>query len=276
MMLCRLVWLLEMAGQRWVIDVAGELERRSAIITNTMWTRLAAAALLMAGGGCAQTHDDGPQPRAVDPGGPGRAPSDAVVLFDGNDLSHWTVAGGGPAKCTIQEGAMACKTGAGDILSKEKFRDAQIHLEFSIPNMPEQKGQLRGNSGVFLQGQYEIQVLDSYHNPTYANGSAGALYGQYAPLVNASRPPEQWQTYDVVFHAPRCGADGRVTKQGTLTLLHNGVLVQDHVEIQKATPGNSADSVCQPGPLRLQDHSGFPGAPVTVMRFRNIWFRPVD
>ena len=235
-----------------------------------------AAVTLLAGCAAAQQHNDGPQPRVVSAGAPDKAPSDAVVLFDGTDLSHWTVKNGGPAKCQVQDGAMACKTGSGDVYSKERFRSAQIHVEFNIPNMPEQHGQLRGNSGVFLQGLYEIQVLDSYNNPTYANGSCGALYGQYAPLVNASRPPEQWQTYDIVFHAPRCDASGNVTQKGTLTLLHNGVLVQDHVEIQHHTPGNAFTNVCDPGPLELQDHSGFPGAPVTIMRFRNIWFRPLE
>ncbi len=171
---------------------------------------------------------------------------------------------------------MACKSGSADVFSKEKFRSAQIHVEFNIPNMPEQHGQLRGNSGVFLQGLYEIQVLDSYHNPTYANGSAGALYGQYAPLVNASRPPEQWQTYDIVFHAPHCDGDGKVVQKGTLSLLQNGILVQDHVEVQHVTPGNSGANACAAGPLKLQDHSGFPGAPTTTMRFRNIWFRPLE
>jgi hypothetical protein len=239
----------------------------------------ASAALIVALAGCiaAQQHNDGPQPRVVTPGEtPGKAPSDAVVLFDGSSLSHWTVADGGPAMCQIEDGAMACKTGSGDLFSKEKFQSAQLHVEFAIPNMPDQHGQLRGNSGVFLQGRYEIQVLDSYQNPTYANGSCGALYGQYAPLVNASRQPERWQTYDIVFHAPRCDTEGKVTQKGTLTLLHNGVLVQDHVEIQHNTPGSSGESVCDAGPLRLQDHSGFPGAPVTVMRFRNIWLRPLE
>ena len=216
--------------------------------------------------------DDGPQPRVVDPGGSGKAPSDAVVLFNGSDLSHWTVRDGGPAKCGVTGGEIRCKTGAGDIYSKEKFASAQIHLEFAIPSMPDQHGQLRGNSGVFLHGLYEIQVLDSYNNPTYANGSCGALYGQYAPLVNASRRPEQWQTYDIVLHAPKCDASGTVVQKGTLTILQNNVLVQDHVEIKGPTGGGQGNE-CEPGPLRLQDHSGFKGAPVTVMRYRNIWFR---
>jgi Domain of Unknown Function (DUF1080) len=219
--------------------------------------------------------EDGPQPRVVDPGGPGKAPADAVVLFDGTSLSHWTVRDGGPAKCETAAGELRCKTGAGDIYSKEKFASAQIHLEFAIPSMPGQHGQLRGNSGVFLHGLYEVQVLDSDNNPTYANGSCGALYGQYAPLVNASRPPEQWQTYDIVLHAPKCDASGKVVQKGTLTLLQNGVLVQDHVEIKGPTGGGQGNE-CEPGPLRLQDHSGFKGAPVTVMRYRNIWFRPLE
>ena len=219
---------------------------------------------------------DGPQPRVVDPGGASTAPSDAVALFDGRDLSHWTTTNGGPARCTVEAGAMACKTGSGDIVSKEKFKAAQIHIEFSIPDMPDQHGQLRGNSGVFLQGRYEVQVLDSFRNPTYANGSCAALYGQYAPLVNASPSPGQWQSYDIVFHPPPCDASGAVIRKGTLTILHNGVLAQDHVEIQHATPGDGGGGVCEAGPIRLQDHSGFPGAPVTVMRFRNIWIRPLD
>ena len=122
---------------------------------------------------------DGPQPRVVEPGGPGQAPSDAVVLFDGKDTSHWTARSGRPG-CTVTDGVLTCKTGSGSITSKEKFHDAQIHLEFAIPNMPDQHGQMRGNSGVYLQGRYEIQILDSYQNPTYANGSCGALYGQEA------------------------------------------------------------------------------------------------
>jgi len=233
------------------------------------------AALFLAGSIYAQDRS-APQPRAVDPGGPGKAPSDAVVLFDGTDLSHWTTKDGRPGRCDVRDGAMACKTGVGDLYSKEKFRSAQIHVEFAIPSMPDQKDQLRGNSGVFLHGLYEIQVLDSYRNPTYANGSAGAVYGQHAPLVNASRPPEQWQWYDIVFHAPQCNTPGLVTRKGRVTILFNGVLVQDNAEIQGPTAGETSLSPCAPGPLELQDHSGFPGAPITVMRFRNVWFRPID
>ena len=128
---------------------------------------------------------------------------------------------------TVAGGVMTCRTGAGDVQSTEKFRDAQIHLEFAIPFMLEQKDQMRGNSGVYLHGKYEIQILDSYHNPTYAVGACGAIYGQSPPLVNASRPPEQWQSYDIIFHAAKCDSAGKPTAPATVTVLHNGVLVQD-------------------------------------------------
>jgi hypothetical protein len=169
---------------------------------------------------------------------------------------------------------MTSKSGTGDIFTKRKIGSAQIHVEFATPLMPDAKSQARGNSGVYLQGRYEVQVLDSFQNPTYANGSCGALYGQYAPLVNACRPPEQWQSYDIIFHAPACSADGTVTAPGTLTLLHNGVLVQDHVIIKDVTGGAQKSSVCEPGPLRLQDHY-HPDVKETFMRFRNIWYRPL-
>ena len=185
-------------------------------------------------------------------------------------LSNWVRQDGQPTRCRVEQGAIACTSGAGDILTRQKFRDAQIHLEFSPPSMPDQHGQLRGNSGVYLLGRYEIQILDSFNNPTYADGSLGGLYGQAPPLVNAARPPGEWQTYDIVFHPPKCDAGGQVTQKGTVTVMLNGVLVQDHVSIRDTKGG------CEPGPLLLQDHSGFEGAPVTIMRFRNIWYRPLD
>ena len=193
---------------------------------------------------------------------PGPHPSDAIVLFDGRDLAQWQATDG--AGCVIDAGEMLCRTGSGDAVSRQMFRDAQIHLEFKIPYMPAEHGQSRGNSGVYLHGLYEIQVLDSFENPTSANGSCGALYGQAAPLVNASLPPEQWQTYDILFRAPRC-EDGQVRQKALVTVLQNVILVQDHVAIEA--------SQCQEaGPLLLQDHNS-PGAPLTLMRFRNIWFR---
>src|SRR5450755_3974843 len=218
---------------------------------------------------CAQ---DGPQPRYVDPGKPGQAPSDAIVLFSGKDLSEWTYQDGLPAQWSVANNVMTCKSGSGDIFSKHKFASAQIHVEFSTPYMPAFKSQSRGNSGVYIQGRYEVQVLDSYQNPTYANGSCGALYGQYAPLVNACRPPEQWQSYEIIFHAFKCGSDGKVSQPGTLTVLQNGVLVQDHVTIQGANDGSGNTHVCETGPLRLQDHYS-PEVGTTLVRFRNIWYR---
>jgi hypothetical protein len=218
----------------------------------------------------AQQKDEGPQPRVVDPGSTNKAPSDAVVLFDGSDVSHFVRdKDGAPCRCTIENGAMACVTGVGDIVSTEKFRDAQIHLEFMPPYMPEQHSQLRGNSGVYLQGKYEIQVLDSYQNPTYADGVLGALYAQAAPLVNAARPPREWSTYDMIYHGPHCDPKGNVTDLATVTVILNGVLVQDHMSIAKSGQAKG----CPDGPILLQDHSGFPGAPLTTMRFRNIWLR---
>jgi len=232
----------------------------------------ALVAIWLLGVACAQ---EGPQPRVVDPGKLGQPPSDAVVLFDGKDLSQWVHANGEPAKWPVVDGVMTCKTGTGDIYSKSKFGNAQIHVEFATPYMPQAKSQARGNSGVYIQGRYEVQVLDSYNNPTYANGSCGALYGQYAPLVNVCRPPEQWQTYDIVFHPPKCGSDGSVSEPGTLTVLQNGVLVQDHVTIQGITTLGDKTNVCDPGPLRLQDHY-HPDVKETFMKFRNVWYRPLD
>jgi hypothetical protein len=223
---------------------------------------------------CAQNHSL-PQPKVVTPPeAAGLPPSDAVVLFDGKDASQWVHKDGSPAKWPIQNGAIVCNSGTGDIFSKQKVGSAQIHVEFAIPLMPQQHDQARGNSGVYLQGRYEIQVLDSYQNPTYADGSAGALYGQYPPLVNVSRKPEEWQSYDIIFHAPQC-TDGKVVVPGNLTLLHNGVLIQDHVLIKGPTPGAADQKVCEAAPLRLQDHH-HPDAKTTFMRFRNIWYRPLS
>lgn len=216
--------------------------------------------------------EEQPQPRVVEPGDLQKPPSDAIVIFNGKDLSGWTRPDGRPSGCVAEDGVMVCTSGSGDAVTTEKFASVQLHLEFNIPHMPDQKGQLRGNSGVYLQGKYEIQVLDSFENPTYAHGSLGGLYSQAAPLVNAARKPGEWQTYDMVFHAPACDADGKVTRKATVTVILNGVLVQDHVAIDAS---ETLGEGCQPGPLLLQDHSGFNGAPVTAMRFRNLWWRPL-
>ena len=228
--------------------------------------------LAMAAGGA----QDGAQPRVVAPAKEAAAPpSDAIVLFDGRNLDEWVHRGGQPARWALARGAMVCNSGTGDVYSRRKIASAQIHVEFAVPHMPNAHDQARGNSGVYLQGRYEIQVLDSYRNPTYPNGACAALYGQYAPLVNASRPPEEWQSYDMVFHAPQCGSDGKVALPATLTLFHNGVLVQDHVTIKSPTAGNSGGALCEPAPLMLQDHY-HPDVKETFMRFRNIWYRPLQ
>jgi hypothetical protein len=214
-----------------------------------------------------------PQPAVVNPGSPGQAPSDAIVLFGGKDLSAWLAKDGGPAKWAVENGEIVCKTGTGNIQTKQKFGSAQIHVEFATPNQADAKGQAKGNSGVYVQGRYEIQVLDSYNNPTYADGSAGAIYQQSAPAVNVSRPPEQWQTYDIVFHAPKCYGN-QVIAPGTMTILHNGVLIQDHFEMTGPTPGGLGGELCEPGPIMLQDHIHKDVAE-TALRFRNLWVRPL-
>jgi hypothetical protein len=200
-------------------------------------------------------------PPIVNPGPP---PSDAVVLFDGKDLSKWR-GENGAARWDLKDGTMVVN-GTGSLISKETFGDCQLHLEWAAPEEVQDEGQGRGNSGVYLLGRYEIQVLDSYNNPTYPDGQAGAFYGHAAPLVNVARKPGEWQTYDIIFHAPRTAADGTI-KPGSFTVLHNGVLVQDRVPIPgEPTTAAQFRGVAAEGPLVLQDH----GNPV---RFRNIWIR---
>ena len=196
-------------------------------------------------------------------------PSDAVVLFDGKDLSKWRGRDGGPSKWVIKDGYMESVRGAGYIISRDSFGDIQLHLEFATPANVQGNSQGRGNSGVFLMDLYEVQVLDSYDNPTYADGQASAIYGQYPPLVNASRKPGEWQAYDIIFRRPRFNPDGGLAKPARFTVLHNGVLVQDNVEawgtttwLQSFGYPTHADRL----PLSFQDH----GNPV---RFRNVWLR---
>ena len=218
-----------------------------------------------------------PQPAVVDPGpypGMRPPPSDAIVLFDGSSLSDWRLADSTdkPARWKVTDGYMEVVAGAGNIATARGFGDVQLHVEFMSPTPAHGEGQERGNSGVFLMGIYEVQVLDSYQTPTYADGAAAAVYGQYPPLVNASRPPGEWQTYDIVFHRPRFDANGRVTSKARMTILHNGVLVQDDVVLtgptahkQRPPYAKHADRL----PLILQDH----GDPV---RFRNVWVRDLE
>ena len=215
------------------------------------------------------------QPRVVVPGAtPGQPPSDGSVLFDGKTAAQWVYRDGRAAQWPVVDGSLVSKSGTGNIYSRQKFGSAQIHVEFATPDMPNAHGQARANSGVFLQGRYEIQILDSFNNPTYSNGSAGALYGQYAPLVNVSRPPKEWQYYDIVFHAPICGPDRQISTPGTVTVLYNGVLVQDHVTVRGRTTSSDDTDVCEDGPLMLQDHY-HPDVKETFMQFRNIWIRPL-
>jgi len=201
----------------------------------------------------------------------GKAPSDAVVLFDGKDLSHWTTEKGAPATWDVEDGAIVIKSGGGSIISKEKFGDCQVHLEFMSPVPPKGRDQGRGNSGVMLFGRYEIQVLDSFDNQTYADGQAAAIYGQYPPLVNASRKPGSWQTYDILFTAPRFKDDGSLETPAYATVLHNGVVVHNHTALLgpmrfRGLPEYKKHEA--KGPILLQDH----GSPV---RFRNFWVREI-
>lgn len=191
------------------------------------------------------------------------APGNAVVLFDGKDLSKWT-SGGQPVAWTVADGAMTVTRGT--INSTETFQDAYVHLEFKIPYMPDARGQGRGNSGVFLQGRYEIQVLDSYGFEKPGKGDCGAVYGQYAPLANACRPPLQWQSFDIIFRAPRFDAAGAMTAKPRVTVFQNGAIIQNNVEI--APDGGGNPSLATPGPLGLQDHH----CPVS---YRNIWYVPL-
>jgi hypothetical protein len=196
-------------------------------------------------------------------------PSDAIVLFDGKDLSRWRGQNGEPARWTIRDGYVEVVPGSGDITTKEGFGDVQLHIEWATPVVVKGEGQDRGNSGVFLMEQYEVQVLDSYDNKTYFHGQAGSVYKQHAPLVNASRKPGEWQTYDIVFHAPRFDEQGKVIDRARVTVLHNGVLVQNNAEIYGITYNDRPALYIAHDmnrPIRLQDH----GNP---MRFRNIWIR---
>jgi hypothetical protein len=223
-------------------------------------------------GGKWHVHDGTrPQPRIVTPGPvttPGAAPSDAIVLFNGKDLSAWQHEGGKPAQWKIENDAMIVRPKSGTIETRQQFGDCQLHLEFATPTPASGDGQGRGNSGAFLMGLYEIQILDSFENPTYPDGQAGAIYGQYPPLVNASRRPGEWQTFDIAFTAPRF-KNGALETPAYATVFHNGVLVQDHQAILGATVHRALATYTPhgpAGPLRLQDH----GNP---MQFRHIWIR---
>lgn len=221
-------------------------------------------------------HDpDRPMPPVVNPGPAGDpvpAPADAVILFDGQDLSHWTHNKGQAARWKVENGYMEVVKKTGAILTKQKFGDCQLHVEWAAPVPATGESQDRGNSGVFLMNIYEVQILDCYNNKTYADGMTAALYGQYPPAVNACRPPGEWQTYDIVFHRPRFDKEGALISPARLTVFHNNILVHDNAVLTGPTAHKQrppykahADKL----PLSLQEH----GNPI---RFRNIWVRELE
>lgn len=210
-----------------------------------------------------------PVPPVVTTGKDNTAPSDAIVLFDGKNLSKWENEEGRPAEWKVEDGNMTVVPGKGDIQTSQGYGDVQLHLEWRSPSVVKGDGQGRGNSGVFLMGKYEIQVLDSYENPTYPNGQAASVYKQSIPLVNACKKPGEWQTYDIIFTAPRFNEQARVTHPAIVTVLHNGVLVQNNVQIWGETQYIGLPTYKKHAnklPLRLQDHGD-------LVSFRNIWIR---
>lgn len=213
-----------------------------------------------------------PEPRVVAPGKTAAdAPSDAIVLFNGTDASAFEAKGGGPIKWKLENGIMTVVGGTGEIHTKQGFGDCQLHIEWRTPAEVKGDGQGRGNSGIFFMGRYELQILDSYNNRTYSNGQAASIYKQLPPLVNASRGPGEWQTYDVIFIAPRFYEDGSVKSQAQITVLHNGVLVQNHAVLLGGTQYiglANYEKHSDKEPIILQDH----GNPTS---FRNIWIRPL-
>jgi hypothetical protein len=228
-----------------------------------------------------RVHDpDRPQAPAVDPGTgspgaqPGKPPSDAVVLFDGKDLSKWQTAEGKEPGWILKDGVLEVPPprtpNGGDIVTKEPFGDCQFHIEWAAPDPPQGDLMNRGNSGVYFFGRYEVQIFDSFGGGIYADGQAASVYGQYPPLVNASRKPGEWQVYDILFTAPRF-KDGQLVSPAFVTVLHNGVCVHNHLQIMGSTMHRALPKYVphEPaGPIRLQAH----GNPV---RFRSIWARPI-
>ncbi|MCB9208819.1 MAG: DUF1080 domain-containing protein [Ignavibacteriales bacterium] len=210
-----------------------------------------------------------PVPKIVTPGENNTPPSDAIILFDGTNFNEWETTDGAEPKWQLVDGAMTVVKKTGSIKTKKSFGDCQLHIEWRTPAKVEGEGQGRGNSGIFLQERYEVQVLDSYNNVTYSNGQAGSIYKQFIPMVNACRPPGVWQTYDIFFNAPKFNEDGTVEVPGFVTVVQNGVLVQNHVELQGPTayigkPTYETHNAKEP--ISLQDH----GNPVS---YRNIWIR---
>lgn len=234
--------------------------------------------LTVAFGACAQVQEGKdpkttevwePAVRKITPGAQyGAPPSDAIVLFDGKDLSKWQAENGAAAEWAVADGAMTVVAGKGVIQTKQTFDNYQLHIEWRTPSEVKGEGQGRGNSGVFMQGVYEVQVLDSYESRTYSNGQASSIYKQTPPLVNATRGPGEWQTYDIIYTAPVFNAKGELLHAATVTVLHNGVVTQNHTRIWGNTAyiGSPTYQAHGKGPIVLQDH----GNPVS---FRNIWVR---
>jgi hypothetical protein len=207
----------------------------------------------------------------------GKVPSDAIVLFDGSSLDGWESVKnrGQPAPWRIEGDAMVVSDTSGDIRTKQSFGDVQLHLEYRIKDGITGKGQLRGNSGVFLMGRYEVQVLDSYQSETYVNGQTASIYKQYAPLVNASRAPGEWQTYDIIWIAPRFAEDGALLKPAQMTVLHNGVLVHHAAELKGPTVYRGQPSYkahAEKLPIVLQEHKN---DTTDAVAYRNIWVREI-
>ena len=210
-----------------------------------------------------------PVPPVVTPGIGSTAPSDAIILFDGTDLSLWEDKEGNPAQWLVEDSVLTIVPGTPGIRTKQHFGDVQLHIEWRTPPEARGEGQDRGNSGIYLQSRYELQVLDSYESPTYPNGQAGSIYKQHAPLVNACLAPGEWQTYEIVFMAPRFNPDSTLYAPGTFTVFHNGILIQNHVALRGTIvfiglPAYDYHDLKQS--LFLQDHDH----PVS---YRNIWIR---
>ncbi len=216
-------------------------------------------------------HDkERPQPAMVEGAGHGSAPSDAIVLFDGKSLDRWT-GNNNTASWEVKDGYFQVKPGSGNIRTRDGFGSCQFHIEWMVPETCKCNGQQGCNSGLFFMDRYELQILGSNPNKTYVDGMAGAMYGQYPPLVNPCRPNGQWNTYDVIFHAPKFNDDGSVAKPGTMTVIFNGVLVQDHSEIWGATAHAARAKYSKHEaklPIGLQDHGD-------ALCFRNVWLRPL-